>query len=464
MDKAERHRADKDIDGIVERGEETRKLAPALGLAEDAADLHERITEEAAGYRAHYKGRDAAVEQQLAERQRARPRLHLLHCYHRREDHYDAVAHIRHHEPVEQDEKRSHERVRVQTAVGRQAVHVRHHIERVGDFVILELYGDVGVFVLLGDERFPSAAEAFEHFIELRFALLGVPALHDNGAVRAVELVPGLGQRYLHAHAVCRKLQLVAPDGFADDVLHTVFLFGCERLKLGVRLGAAFLCRGADAREGRRAEAEAAQAFLHFGKLFAHAHEYDVVLLLLLMHTEELALGVYLLECRLYLTQLRAGGYGAEQHRAAFCALGTERQVEIEPRLERLDDAALAALLGADALDARVVALDAFGDLERTGKAGIVQQDAVVKLRLCGEKLALLRGIMIQQVNGMRQRCVPALERCDIAALPMYQRFDIRAVKLALKLGNFHAAMPDKLSQEFFLIGTDSNKAELFHF
>ena len=182
------------------------------------------------------------------------------------------------------------------------------------------------------------------------------------------------------------------------------------------------------------------------------------------MHTEELALGVYLLERRFYLTRLRAGGYGAEQHRAAFRALGTERQVEIEPRLERLDDAALAALLGADALDARVVALDAFGDLERTGKAGIVQQDAVVKLRLCGEKLALLRGIMIQQVNGMRQRCVPALERCDVAALPMYQRFDIRAVKLALKLGNFHAAMPDKLPQEFFLIGTDSNKAELFHF
>ncbi len=46
----------------------------------------------------------------------------------------------------------------------------------------------------------------------------------------------------------------------------------------------------------------------------------------------------------------------------------------------------------------------------------------------------------------------------------MYQSFDIRAVKLALKLGNFHAAMPDKLPQEFFLIGTDSNKAELFHF
>ena len=55
--------------------------------------------------------------------------------------------------------------------------------------------------------------------------------------------------------------------------------------------------------------------------------------------------------------------------------------------------------------------------------------------------------------------------RCgDVAALPMYQRFDIRAVKLALKLRNFHAAMPDKLPQEFFLIGTDSNKAELFHF
>ena len=73
--------------------------------------------------------------------------------------------------------------------------------------------------------------------------------------------------------------------------------------------------------EGRRAEAEAAQAFLHFGKLFAHAHEYDVVLLLLLMHTEELALGVYLFERRFYLTQLRAGGYGVEQHRAAFRAL-----------------------------------------------------------------------------------------------------------------------------------------------
>ena len=46
----------------------------------------------------------------------------------------------------------------------------------------------------------------------------------------------------------------------------------------------------------------------------------------------------------------------------------------------------------------------------------------------------------------------------------MYHSFDIRAVKHALKLGNIHAPMPHKLPQEFFLIGTDSNKAELFHF
>ena len=102
--------------------------------------LHDRrhgVAEEAACHDAEQERRHAAGEQQLAEILAAAFRLHLAERNERRDHHHKAVAHVRHHDAVEQNEKRRHERVRIDRAVGRQAVHVRDHVQRFGKFVVL---------------------------------------------------------------------------------------------------------------------------------------------------------------------------------------------------------------------------------------------------------------------------------------------------------------------------------------
>ena len=117
MDKAEHHRADEHRHNVGHRTEQAPQLAPSVGLAGDLADLRERVAEKSAGEYAHHERRYAAVQKQLAEAQRALARLNFLHRHDRGEDHYKSVAHVRHHKSVEQNEKRSHQRVRVNAVV-----------------------------------------------------------------------------------------------------------------------------------------------------------------------------------------------------------------------------------------------------------------------------------------------------------------------------------------------------------
>ena len=120
MDDAQGHRADQNHGGITHRRKDAGQDAPALGLAENFADLLKRIPEEAACEGANDKGRDAAVEQQPAEGQRPFARFDLRHGDDRRDHHHQAVSHVRHHQPVEQDEEGRHQRVRVNPVIGRE--------------------------------------------------------------------------------------------------------------------------------------------------------------------------------------------------------------------------------------------------------------------------------------------------------------------------------------------------------
>ena len=199
------------------------------------------------------------------------------------------------------------------------------------------------------------------------------------------------------------------------DVARAVFLLGGQLLEtlLGIELA---LAGGAvHAAQGRGGKAEGAQRVLHRGERLAHADQQDVAALLFLMDRENFGFLVDGLDRGAHRLHGETGREGAHQHRGAPGALKIQGQIQTEPGLQGFDHRAQPALLRADALDARVIALDGFRRAQRPGKAGVVQQDAVFQLGLCGEKLRLFRRILIQQGNGVRQTRVPGLEGGQLA-------------------------------------------------
>ena len=157
------------------------------------------------------------------------------------------------------------------------------------------------------------------------------------------------------------------------------------------------------------------------------------------------------------------GRDGAHQRRGAPGALKVQRQIQAEPGLQGFDHGAQPALLRADALDARVVAFDGFRGAQRPGKAGVVEQDAVFQLGLCGEKLRLFRRILIQQGDGVRQTRVPGFEAGELTAFPVDKRSLLAALQRAFGLGELHAAAQGQLLEQFLLAVADSQQPELFH-
>ena len=83
---------------------------------------------------------------------------YFLHDEESRQEHQQAVAHIRHHDTVEQDEKRRHQGVGVHIVVGGEGVHLRHHVQRLGEPVVFQLHRHIGDLLLRGIQRLPGAA------------------------------------------------------------------------------------------------------------------------------------------------------------------------------------------------------------------------------------------------------------------------------------------------------------------
>ena len=190
------------------------------------------------------------------------------------------------------------------------------------------------------------------------------------------------------------------------DVLRAVFLLRRQLLEALLGVEQALARRAVHRRQRRGREAEGPQRVLHGGQLPLHAHEQHVVLLLVRADGKELRLLVHLSDRGLRVRKLDASGHRAQQHAAALGPLEVQRQIEPEPGLQRLDHRALAALLGGDALDARVAALDRLGHLQRARQARVVQQDAVLQLGLGRQQLRLLRRVDVQQLDRVHQRGV----------------------------------------------------------
>ena len=181
LDKAERHGADEDRDRVVKRSEERgERLERRIGV-DDPRQLRQEIAEEAARQRAHDKCADAAGEHE-AEHLSARALGPGLFCDDDgSQDHQQSIAHVRHHDAVEQNEKRRHERVRVHAVIGGEGIHLRDHVEWPCQPVVLELDRHVRIFLRRRVLQLPCAAEFLQQRLELRHVLTRHPAVQTEG-------------------------------------------------------------------------------------------------------------------------------------------------------------------------------------------------------------------------------------------------------------------------------------------
>ena len=253
-------------------------------------------------------------------------------------------------------------------------------------------------------------------------------------------------------------------DRLGHDALGAGFLLGGQLLQRFPGGTEAFPCRSLHAAQGRGGKAKASEALLHGGDCFFHCNKQHITVPLVLVDLKKLALLVDLAQGSLHIGKLHLHRDGAHEHTAALRPLGIQGQVQPQPGLETFHNAALAALLGADALDACVIALDGPGKLQGAAEAGIVKECQILQLRLCGKQLALFGGICIQQSDGVVETGELRLERCYIAALPAEDAFHVGALDLVLQLRKLHTAVADQFTQQLVLPGTDSHEPELFHF
>ena len=132
LDKAQAHGAHQNHQRVVQRREQGRQGERALRV-DQLGQLGEEVAEETAGEGAHHKGADAAQAQQAEEvpHRSLRGGMSAV-TKHGGQHHQQSVSHIRHHHAVEEDEKRRHEGVGVHIVIGRQGVHLRHHVQRPG--------------------------------------------------------------------------------------------------------------------------------------------------------------------------------------------------------------------------------------------------------------------------------------------------------------------------------------------
>ena len=355
MQQTQHHRAVEHELAVALGAEEMPQSRPGALRIEQVDELIGDVAEKAAGQYAHRRRGDAAVEQQLAEGQRAAARLELFQSHQGCGDHDDAVADVRHHEAVEQNEERRHQRVRVHRAVGRQGIHIGDHVQRVGKLVVFQTDGDLGIIRLRGLLTLPGAVKAGKRTVECLFLLRRDPALHDDDVLGRKRQIGRLRHRKPRLQPVGGKLQLVAPRGLFDDRCAQRFLLASQPCQRGVAAGGALFRGTAHPGKGLGGEVKAAQHLLDLGESVLHADDHHIGGLLVGADLKELRLLGHAADRLAHLVERDLHGERAEQNAAALGAVDVQRQVEWQPGHERFDHGPLAALLGADPLDAVVV-------------------------------------------------------------------------------------------------------------
>lgn len=235
MQPAENQGADQNKDTVLRGAEQPRKALPrglnSLACAIHIINLLRSIAEEPAREEAGYRSGNSTPEEQTAEREGSLLRLDLCQSEECGNNHQDSVADIGKHQPEENDEKRRHQRIRINRTVGRQGVHIRNHVEPVRHPVILQLDRNIRILLRKRITGFIGTGIVLKHMGKLRLLLGWHPAFEHNNRFGSEELLFRLGNGNSGCHPVSRELHLIPTDIFSLNGLHKLLLLGSELLQ-----------------------------------------------------------------------------------------------------------------------------------------------------------------------------------------------------------------------------------------
>ena len=386
MQQSQHHGPVKDHLAVMHRGEEVRKPFPGAVRMEDMLDLIGYVAEEGACKCPHHKGGDTAPQKQLYKRQRVLAGFQFRHSHNRCSDHDEAVTHVRHHQPEEQDEEGGHQRVRIHRAVLRKAVHVGDHIQAVGKEIVFEFDRNFRILRLDGLFRLPGAVERGKDCFQFRLALRGDPSFHQEDVLRSDLCLFRLRHRNAGVQLVCCQLQFLPVLRSGCDHIETLRLAGPERIELGFGQIDAVFRRSLQFAEVHGIEREGPERFLRGAGLFFQADHRKIPPGTVAADLESLAFIRF--PGQPFVDRFH-GNLQRDRSKQDLCALGErlfQTQIHRRPRLERLDQAALPALLRTDPFCLVIRGDHLFCASQCCLDTGIIQEDVRRNFGLRGKQ------------------------------------------------------------------------------
>lgn len=459
LDEAQHQGAHQDGHGVLQRREQGRQGGEGGVRVDDGGQLGQEVPEEAAGHGPHHKGADPAVEQQLREVPHPASGPHLFDHKGRAQHHQQPVPHVRHHDPVEQDEEGGHQGVGVHGAVHRQGVHLRDHVHAPGQRSVAQLHRHLGVLLRRRVRQLPGAVEAAQDPLQLRDVGRVHPPVQAEDAASRQEPLLGLlrGQDLLdliHAQLQRPGLRPHGPDG-----VQLRLSLGPDRLQLALQPPDVLPGGARRVLELGKAEAVGPQDLQRRALLGAVDHHLQA--LLLLVGGQQRHLG--------RLRRLRHGAsHGIEVHGA-----GHRAQKDRRVPGPRLAQGQLAGFPGPQAQDLGVqpglpggalagglgVVVHRPGLLQRRGHGPPVQQVSLPDLRPRRQKALLLGGVLAQGGQGLLQLRQLALGLRHPGLVPDEQGVGL----VRRRLADLHAARVEQAGEQSVPIPGQGDEPQPFH-
>ena len=338
------HGAHQNHQRIVQRREQRRQGKIPAGS--DLHHLRQEVPEKAAGDGPHNKGGDAAQLHQAHHVAHGALGTVFPGDNGARQEHQKPVAHVRHHDTIEQNEKRCHQRIGVHVVVGGEGVHLRHHVQRLGEPVVLQLHRHLRNLLLRGVGGLPGAAQLLQQGLYAVHSLRRGPALEkENGAVGQQPLrvdLPGL----LGPQAFRVELEQLLLAALRGDGRRRPFLGPPVLLQLPLQVLEVLRRRAGQPLEGHHAERVGTQDLHHRRLVRPAAHQQAVILLLVRADLIELSRRVCRRQLGLDRAGIRSAGTHAHPEQHVLRALQLHRHIQGSPgqqgRLPRQQAALLA--------------------------------------------------------------------------------------------------------------------------
>ena len=473
MDAAEADRTDQNDQRIVafqkiQRKRERHPAGKRYGcevrhelnvLAEPAADHRHQIAEEAVDQEAHDKGRDTAFDQESGHVAHGPLRSRLFAPDHARDEHQQAVCHIREHDSEEQCEERHDERIRIQSVVSGERIHLGHDVVRSGQPVVPKL--DRNLFRLLRIRILclPCAGVFPEHFGELFFFRCGDPPLHPEGALRFKRLLLRLFSvddrlQRLQSHLEIRTVLSLCGNG------RTQFLFAlCEFHKSVFRRLCDLLRRPLQAGHGDRGERSRSQ---RGDDIFCQSPVIDHV------HEAELLIFRYHSHLRIQIREQCPDALDAFTDRDGTvdqltCLRRALSQVLIhfDPRFHGCDGRLLTVFLSLDAPDLHVAVQYVLGSFQIAGDRRLIHDRVDPGFRKRCEQALPVGRILIETGQRIGQG---GLLRPQGDQRGRFLDHRVHGqLRLLLRLVDLYAAQQKKILQDFLSLGRNRNELQFFH-